>query len=60
LAHSTACPLHARQNAREGDANAMLRLAKMYLNGQGCETNASMAYEWLRKARCGTCCCSCC
>ena len=37
--------------ARDGDANAMLRLAKMYLHGQGCERNMPMAQEWLRKAR---------
>eukprot|EP00955_Chlamydomonas_euryale_P057891 356917-Chlamydomonas_euryale.AAC.13 len=40
------------QASREGDANAMLRLSKMYLHGQGCEKNVEMAHEWLRKARC--------
>lgn len=39
------------QGSREGDPNAMLRLAKMYLHGQGCQQNISMAQEWLRKAR---------
>jgi TPR repeat protein len=39
------------QNTRQGDANAMLRLAKMLLHGQGCERNLPMAQEWLRKAR---------
>lgn len=29
----------------------MLRLAKMYLHGQGCEKSLAMAQEWLRKAR---------
>lgn len=29
----------------------MLRLAKMYLHGQGCQRSAGMAQEWLRKAR---------
>ncbi|GAX81197.1 hypothetical protein CEUSTIGMA_g8630.t1 [Chlamydomonas eustigma] len=39
------------EGARDGDPNAMLRLAKMYLHGQGCEKNGTMAHEWLRKAR---------
>ena len=39
------------EGARDGDANAMLRLAKMYLHGQGCEKSMPMAQEWLRKAR---------
>ncbi|KAG1673849.1 hypothetical protein FOA52_012874 [Chlamydomonas sp. UWO 241] len=37
--------------SREGDANAMLRIAKMYLHGQGCGKDAATAQEWLRKAR---------
>jgi TPR repeat protein len=41
----------APQNSRDGDPNAMLRLAKMYLHGQGCAPSAAMAQEWLRKAR---------
>jgi hypothetical protein len=39
------------QNSRDGDANAMLRLAKMYLHGQGCARSAALAQDWLRKAR---------
>jgi len=39
------------QNARDADPNAMLRLAKMYLNGQGCQQNIALAQEWVRKAR---------
>jgi TPR repeat protein len=39
------------QNAREADPNAMLRLAKMYLQGQGCQRNIALAQEWVRKAR---------
>ncbi|KAL6746183.1 hypothetical protein V8C86DRAFT_2950752 [Haematococcus lacustris] len=39
------------QNSRQGDSNAMLRVAKMYLHGQGCEKNITMAAEWLRRAR---------
>lgn len=31
------------QNSRDGDPNSMLRLAKMCLNGQGCEKNMLMA-----------------
>jgi hypothetical protein len=38
---------------RQGDANAMLRLAKMYLHGQGCAQSPGLASAWLRKARCG-------
>ena len=45
-----------KKGAREGDANAMLRLAKMYLHGQGCARNAALAQEWLRKTRCVRCC----
>ncbi|PNH02677.1 hypothetical protein TSOC_011327, partial [Tetrabaena socialis] len=41
------------ENSREGDPNAMLRLAKMYLYGQGCERNTNIAQEWLRRARAG-------
>lgn len=37
--------------SREGDPNAMLRLAKMYLHGQGCDKNHAMVHEWLRKAK---------
>lgn len=44
--------MHAcTQSARDGDPNSMLRLAKMYLYGQGCERNVNIAVEWLRKAR---------
>ncbi|KAF5842130.1 hypothetical protein DUNSADRAFT_9089 [Dunaliella salina] len=39
------------ENSRQGDANAMLRLAKMHLHGQGCDRNLPMAQEWLRRAR---------
>lgn len=39
------------QLAREGDAMAMSRLAKMYLHGQGTDPNLVMAHEWARKAR---------
>ncbi|GBF93154.1 hypothetical protein Rsub_05885 [Raphidocelis subcapitata] len=39
------------ENSRDGDPNAMLRLAKMYLHGQGCAASVAMAQEWLRKAR---------
>eukprot|EP00775_Hariotina_reticulata_P002440 gene2440-2743_t len=39
------------ENARDADPNAMLRLAKMYLHGQGCQRNIAMAQEWVRKAR---------
>uniref|UniRef100_A0A383WCI4 Uncharacterized protein n=1 Tax=Tetradesmus obliquus TaxID=3088 RepID=A0A383WCI4_TETOB len=39
------------ENAREADPNAMLRLAKMYLHGQGCQRNIALAQEWVRKAR---------
>ena len=42
---------HLMQNAQDGDPNAMLRLAKMHLHGQGCEKSATVAQEWLRKAR---------
>ncbi|KAF6251803.1 hypothetical protein COO60DRAFT_1644616 [Scenedesmus sp. NREL 46B-D3] len=31
------------ENAREADPNAMLRLAKMYLQGQGCQRNMALA-----------------
>lgn len=30
----------------------MLRLAKMYLYGQGCQRSVNLAQEWLRRARC--------
>lgn len=40
------------QNARDADPNSMIRLAKMYLNGQGCQRNIALAQEWVRKARC--------
>jgi len=39
------------QQSRDGDPNAMLRLSKMYLHGQGCQPNLHMAQEWLKKAR---------
>lgn len=39
------------QQARDADPNSMIRLAKMYLNGQGCQRNIAMAQEWVRKAR---------
>eukprot|EP00878_Enallax_costatus_P009933 GHUV01010370.1.p1 GENE.GHUV01010370.1~~GHUV01010370.1.p1 ORF type:complete len:210 (+),score=57.90 GHUV01010370.1:246-875(+) len=39
------------ENARDADPNAMLRLAKMYLHGQGCQRNIALAQEWVRKAR---------
>jgi TPR repeat protein len=39
------------QNAREGDPNAVLRVAKMYLYGAGCDPNVNITMEWLRKAR---------
>ncbi len=29
----------------------MLRLAKMYLYGQGCQRSVNLAQEWLRRAR---------
>lgn len=44
-------PLTVLQNAREADPNAILRLAKMYLHGQGCQRNIALAQEWVRKAR---------
>lgn len=44
-------PSPSSQNSRDGDPNAMLRLAKMYLHGQGCQRSVGMAQEWLRKAR---------
>jgi TPR repeat protein len=43
--------LCAAQTARDGDANSMVRLAKMYLHGQGCQQNIAMAQEWVRRAR---------
>lgn len=51
---STCCPGvgPTPQQARDADANSMIRLAKMYLNGQGCQRNIAMAQEWVRKARC--------
>lgn len=39
------------QLARDADPNSMIRLAKMYLNGQGCQRNIALAQEWVRKAR---------
>ncbi|GFR43383.1 hypothetical protein Agub_g4457 [Astrephomene gubernaculifera] len=45
--------LEELENARDGDPNAMLRLAKMYLYGQGCERSVNIAQEWLRRARAG-------
>eukprot|EP00882_Tetradesmus_deserticola_P027134 GHRQ01030001.1.p6 GENE.GHRQ01030001.1~~GHRQ01030001.1.p6 ORF type:complete len:121 (+),score=49.95 GHRQ01030001.1:807-1169(+) len=45
------CCRNCLQNAREADPNAMLRLAKMYLHGQGCQRNVALAQEWVRKAR---------
>jgi hypothetical protein len=45
-------PLLQHQGARDADANAMVRLAKMYLHGQGCQQNIALAQEWVRKARC--------
>ncbi|KAG2439399.1 hypothetical protein HXX76_004756 [Chlamydomonas incerta] len=45
--------LEELENSREGDPNAMLRLAKMYLYGQGCERSVNIAQEWLRRARAG-------
>ncbi|GLI70277.1 hypothetical protein VaNZ11_015209, partial [Volvox africanus] len=45
--------LEELENARDGDPNAMLRLAKMYLYGQGCTRSINMAQEWLRRARAG-------
>lgn len=44
-------PVCPPQNARDVDPNAMLRLAKMYLHGQGCRQNIALAQEWVRKAR---------
>lgn len=43
--------LEELQGCRDGDPNAMLRLAKMYLHGQGCEPSALKAQEWLKRAR---------
>ncbi|EFJ52834.1 hypothetical protein VOLCADRAFT_115763 [Volvox carteri f. nagariensis] len=45
--------LEELENARDGDPNSMLRLAKMYLYGQGCERSINIAQEWLRRARAG-------
>ncbi|KAG2445327.1 hypothetical protein HYH02_008793 [Chlamydomonas schloesseri] len=45
--------LEELENSRDGDPNAMLRLAKMYLYGQGCERSVNIAQEWLRRARAG-------
>jgi TPR repeat protein len=39
------------QLARDADPMSMIRLAKMYLNGQGCQRNIALAQEWVRKAR---------
>jgi hypothetical protein len=41
------------QLARDADPMSMIRLAKMYLNGQGCQRNIALAQEWVRKARWG-------
>jgi TPR repeat protein len=38
------------QNSRDGDPNSMLRLAKMYLHGQGCQRSIGMAQQWLGRA----------
>ncbi|KAG2502043.1 hypothetical protein HYH03_000537 [Edaphochlamys debaryana] len=45
--------LEELEGSRDGDPNAMLRLAKMYLYGQGCERSVQLANEWLRRARAG-------
>ncbi|GIL85697.1 hypothetical protein Vretimale_13190 [Volvox reticuliferus] len=45
--------LEELENSRDGDPNAMLRLAKMYLYGQGCDRSVNIAQEWLRRARAG-------
>ncbi len=42
---------YTMQAARDGDANSMLRLSQMFLNGRGCKQNLPMAIEWLRRAR---------
>lgn len=44
-------PACVLQLARDADPMSMIRLAKMYLNGQGCQRNIALAQEWVRKAR---------
>lgn len=39
------------KGCKENDPSAMLRIAKMYLHGQGCRRNALLAVEWIRQAR---------
>lgn len=43
--------LEELDDARGGDANAMVRLARMRLHGQGCPASVAAAAEWVRRAR---------
>jgi hypothetical protein len=43
--------LEELDDSRGGDANAMVRLARMRLHGQGCPASVAAAAEWVRRAR---------
>jgi len=43
--------LEELDDSRGGDANAMVRLARMRLHGQGCPPSVSAAGEWVSRAR---------